>query len=189
MPGRWACFATRGQVTTNLMATMRLLTCLATLALSGFVPAQEIPEPVRRLSALVGTWKGEGWVQFGPQKQTSEMTEKVEARLGGRVLIIDGLGLGKDESNKGEPVHQAFGVISWDAQQSRLAMRAVTVERGSVDADIAWDGDKLVWGFTTPMGRVRYTATFTATTWHEVGEFQRGDQWLKIMEMTLTKQP
>ena len=50
-------------------------------------------EAMKKLSFLAGEWKGEGWTEFVPgQRRTSPIVENVQPRLGGAVLLVEGLG-------------------------------------------------------------------------------------------------
>lgn len=78
--------------------------------------AAESRERVAALAWLVGEWEGTGWIMVrGAGRQTFTSAETVEARLDGRVLVVEGLH--RDAS--GDVVHNALGVITWDADGDR----------------------------------------------------------------------
>jgi hypothetical protein len=151
--------------------------------------AQTAAHPMDRLAHMVGRWEGD-WTMAGPgQTQTGRIVETVEAKQGGRVLVVEGLG----REGRGGPddrvIHDALGFITWDADAGRYVMRAFR-DGVPVDAVLEVDGDAVVWGFDDPRaGRIRFTAHITADTWHEVGELSRdnGATWVRFMETTLRR--
>jgi hypothetical protein len=166
-----------------MLATAILVAATATAA-----------DEMKKLDFMTGEWKGEAWIRMGPgEPQYVLQTERVQPKAGGRVLMIEGLGKRKLENGEaGDVVHEAFAVIVWDEEKKAYRFDAYTARDGHVPATLELTGEnKGTWGFTTPQGgKVRYTINLTEKgEWHEVGEFSRdGNQWMKFMEMTLTKQ-
>jgi hypothetical protein len=117
--------------------------------------------------------------------------EHVAWKLGGKVLVIDGLGHRKNaDGTAGEVVHEALGVISWDAQKKAYRFDAWTARDGYVAAWMNVADRAATWGFDTPSGgKIRYTITPGAKgEWHETGEFSAdGKAYVKFFEMTLRK--
>lgn len=147
-------------------------------------------EAIKKLDFWTGTWKGSGSVQFGPQQQSSTVTETVEAKLGGAVLLVQGRGVAMVEG-KEMIVHDALAVVSYDPKSKQYRFRHYTkdgregeTELKQIDGGFQWElkqeGSPVV---------IRFTAKVDGKTWHEIGEFSRdGKSWQKVMEMTLTKQ-
>jgi hypothetical protein len=126
---------------------------------------------------------------FGPgQHQDSHVVEHAEYKLGGAVLVLEGVGRAGES---GRVVHNAFGIISYDRRKGDYTMRAYRADGQYVDAWIKPDGNGLTWGFDIPgMGSMRYTMTINAQgQWHEIGEMSRdkGATWNQFFEMTLDK--
>lgn len=149
-------------------------------------------DEMRRLDFLVGDWKGEASVHAGPDRGNALQTETVRTRLGGKILVVEGLGREKLENGTaGKPVHEAFGVVSFDEKTKKYRFDAWTAQRGYVQAWFeAGDDNSARWGFDTPDGsKIRYSISLNDKgEWREVGEFSRdGNQWMKFMEMTLQK--
>lgn len=144
-------------------------------------------DEMRKLDFLVGEWKGEATVQMGPGKSEHvQQTERVQSKLGGKLIVIDGLG-----KKDGEVAHEALGIISWDEAKKAYRFDAWTAREGYVQArmDIG-ENNTATWGFDTPQGgKVRYTIRLTEKgEWNEIGEFSRdGERWMKFFEMTLAK--
>jgi len=149
-------------------------------------------DEMRRLDWLVGEWKGEASVQMGPGKpELGLQHERVQTKLGGKVLLVEGLGKRKlADGAAGETVHEALGVMSFDEKTKKYRFDAWTARDGYV---AAWmevgANDTVTWGFDPPNGgTVRYTISRTDKgEWHEVGEYVRDGRTMKFFEMTLQK--
>jgi len=163
---------------------MLLLVLAATTALGA--------DEMKKLDFLIGEWKGEGTIQMGPGKREQVIqTEKVTAKAGGKVLLIEGLGRRRmEDGSAGEVVHDALALISWDKAGSTYRFDAHVAQQESVATTITVpEANTAVWGFDTPGGKIRYTIRLNDQgQWNEIGEFSRdGAQWAKFFEMTLTK--
>jgi hypothetical protein len=149
-------------------------------------------DEMKKLDFLVGEWRGEGWHQRGPAPRDFVVQhEKITPRAGGNVLLVEGTGRRKlDNGSAGEIVHEALGMMWWDAEKKQYRFVAHTAAAGSVEPAIEVGDNRVVWGFPTPQGRVRYTIRLTEKAeWNEIGEFSRdGETWMKFFEMTLKKQ-
>lgn len=167
---------------------------LASPVLAADPPGQANRDALKKLDYLAGKWKGEATMQLGPnRKEVVKQTEDVEFRLGGTILVIEGVGKGKLPGQEKEGVvFNAYAVVSYDAAKKEYAMRAYRAEGVSVDASMK-PGDKgFEWGFTLAEQKtdIRYKMTLTDKgEWHEVGDMSRdgGKTWNKFFEMTLTK--
>ena len=150
-------------------------------------------DEMRKLDFLVGDWKGEAQVLSGPGRgEQAIQTETVRWKLGGKTLLVEGLGRKKlDGGTTGEIVHDALGVVWYDETARQFRFDAWTAARGHVDAWFeAGDDHSARWGFDVPEGgKIRFTISLTKEgQWHEVGEYSPdGTRWFKTMEMTLTK--
>jgi hypothetical protein len=149
-------------------------------------------DEMRKLDFLVGDWKGEATVQMGPGKTEHVVqTESVKSKLGGKVLLIEGLGKRKNaDGSLGEVVHDALAVISWDEAKKTYRFSGYTAQYGAMETTL--DEGKYntwIWGSDVPGGRMRYTIRLTKDwEWNEVGEFSAdGAHWMKFFEMTLKK--
>lgn len=171
---------------------MRIRWTLFALGLSLVSLTASAADEMKKVEWMVGDWKGSASIQMGPGKPRSVMqSEHVQSKLGGEILVIDGLGKQKnDDGSIGEVVHEAFGVISWDGRKNAYRFDAWTAHDGYVEASIDIGERGATWGFDTPGGgRIRYTITRTDKgEWNEIGEFSRdGKAWMKFFEMTLAK--
>lgn len=142
--------------------------------------AQILPDPAPELAHLhwlVGDWEGSGWMQ-GPDGRRSEFegTERVEPRMDGRVIVVEGAFTADLGPNMGRvPVHQALGVFSHQRGKG-VRFSTWTARGGAGEAHAAEVSEgRIVWGYDDPrQGRVRYTITHTSDgEWLEIGETLR----------------
>lgn len=149
-------------------------------------------DEMKKLDFMTGEWKGEAWIRMGPGKPEHVVQkESVQPRLGGKVLLVEGLGTRKNEDGSlGDVVHESLAVISWDEAKKTYRFSTYTAKYGALETTIdLQEGNVAVWGMDVPNGKVRYTIRLTEKgEWHEIGEFSRdGKEWLKFFEMTLVK--
>lgn len=176
--------------------TKTILLAAAVLALAATAAVAQPPEPpslepMQRLDFLIGTWEGEGWMEFQPgRRATFTSREVVEPRLGGRVLVVEGLHRAP-MPDQPEPVvvHHAMGVFSHDEEDGyRFHTWLANGHGGEHTARL--DDGALIWGYDDPRrGEVRYTITLSeAGEWVEVGDASRdGETWHRFFEMRLAK--
>jgi hypothetical protein len=142
-------------------------------------------------TVMVGRWRGEAWMaREGGQRAQTVMTETVERKLGGTVLLIEGQGQLPAEA-RGEPrvVHHALAILSFDARMGAYQMRSHLASGLSGDFAVTLVEGGVSWSREVPGGTVRNTARFTADEWHEIGEFSRdGTTWTQVMEIRLRRE-
>jgi hypothetical protein len=165
------------------------LVLLPVFALAQRPPAPDLPQQRQHMAEvqfLVGTWKGEAWMEMQPgQRQTFASSEVVESRLDGLVLIVEGLHTEGDRV-----VHHALGILSWDEAAGNYSFRTKLAEGHGTDATGRLEDGKFVWSpGTTPVGQVRYTIGLDAEgRWQESGEMSRdGKTWKPFFGMTLER--
>jgi hypothetical protein len=138
------------------------------------------------LGVLVGEWEGSGWYRMG-QAEAQEFAQRETVRwaAGAEVLVIDGLG----KDGEGNPVHQAFAMVSWDPLAGAHVMHAYSAGGGEVTDTPYVSADSLVWGFAEPRGgRIRFTIHVGEDAWREVGEYSPdGTTWYRFLEMGLRR--
>jgi hypothetical protein len=144
-------------------------------------------------SNWIGQWKGQGTIQRGPNNSSSsDVTEDIEMKLDGSLVVMEGIGKKLDEQTKSEKiVHHAFGILSYDTNAGKYRLKTYLAEGMTADAWFNVMGDnKYQWGFDVPQGKIRYTITIdpVAKTWQEIGEFSSDEKtWYKTFEMNLKK--
>jgi hypothetical protein len=154
-------------------------------------PALAANEEMRKLDWLVGEWKGEAVVQMGPRTEYALQHERVQSKLDGRVLLVEGVGRHKlEDGTAGEVVHSALAVLSWNAEKKHYRFSTYLADKPGGEAVLEVTGPtSAVWGFDTPRGKVRYTISLTDKgEWLEIGERSSdGVKWNKFIEMRLQK--
>ncbi|MFO0970122.1 MAG: hypothetical protein U0793_31610 [Gemmataceae bacterium] len=147
---------------------------------------------MKKLEFLVGEWKGESWTEFVSGKRTaSQGTETVQSKLGGLLLIIEGVHRRKGaDKEKGDVVHHAFAVASYDEKAKQYRLQAYTNRGQYTQAQAKVAEKRFEWGFNVPtFGDVRYIITLDDKgRWFETGEVsQDGKEPRRFFEMTLER--
>jgi hypothetical protein len=132
---------------------------------------------MKKLSFLIGEWSGEATAARGPGI-TAELhqTEVAEFKLGGLVLMIEGVGRTKSD---GKFALQALGLITFDDAADTYRMRAYNDGRWlETEVKLLDDGKSLSWGFE--LGEIR---TKSVLRINEKGE------WTELAEITIGARP
>jgi uncharacterized protein (TIGR03067 family) len=183
---------------------MRIVPYLRTSILVLFVTpaaaafAQEPPavaaqrEAMKKFDFLVGRWQGESWTEPVPGRRFAAVgAETVESKLGGLVLVIEGLHRRKAaDGSVGPVVHNALAVISYDDAAKKYRFHGYTDRGNFADADVTVGDGQLKWSIRVPQaGDIRYTITVTPNGgWSETGEMSAdGKLWRKFFEMHLKR--
>lgn len=161
----------------------------ATTVFSHSVQAQNArisKDEMKKLSNWVGEWKGEGWQmdQQTRQRQPFSVEEKVESRLDGLALIVEGKG-----THNGKLGHHAMAMIYYNVDKGQYDFHSVVMQEQSTMAKGEFnEKGEFIWGFDVPQGQVRYTLKIEGDTWTESGAFSMdGNTWYPTMEMKLTR--
>ena len=144
---------------------------------------------IARLEFMVGRWQGEAWQLRGTERVQTQMTETVERKLGGAVLLVEGRGTVAVAGAEDRVVHHALGVISFDPRDGTYTLRSYLATGQSSDFVLTLVDGGVTWTREAAGGNVRNTARFTSDEWHEIGEFSRdGATWTQIMELRLRRE-
>ena len=140
---------------------------------------------MKKLDKMVGQWKGSGWIQQGPTRETFTGAETVQSKLNGLAVLVEG----KFANPEGKVIHQTLAVLSYDEAQKNYRFATYLANGNGGVQEFKIVGDHYEWGFQIPnFGTVRYTITTDDKTWFEIGEFSRdGKTWTKNFEMKLDK--
>ena len=170
-----------------------LLILSINLSFAQYIDSLQINE-MKKVQWLVGKWKGEGWMMFGPEeKHTFSQTETVTSKLNGLLLAIEGLGtVGTSDEGESKIIHNAFAVLSFDSENQRFVMRAHKANGAFTEADaLVDDNGDFIWGFNHPYaGEMRFTIRQNDKgQWYEMGEVlsDNGNSWFQNFEMLLNK--
>jgi hypothetical protein len=164
---------------------------ILTVLLTGFATifaqennAEQLRAEMKKVDSLVGQWKGSGWIQQGPKRETFTGTETVQRKLDGLAVLVEG----KFANPEGKIIHETLAVLAYEAKDSKYHFRTYLASGLSGEHDFRLLGSGYEWGFQIPTGTIRYTIKTDNDVWFEIGEFSRdGQNWIKIFEMKLEK--
>jgi hypothetical protein len=144
-------------------------TCMAWVALillAAGTPLTANDGAMDALSSLVGEWEGEGWMRQGPgEPHRFRSHERVERKLGGRILTIHGRHY---DSHSGDLVFEAFAVVSPSNDGYRFSSYLADGRSGEYRGWLE-DGD-FHWEIPVPdIGRMVYRLQVDDGVWTEAG--------------------
>src|SRR5271167_1339158 len=92
-----------------------LLLGLFPIPLSAQPPAPKHPYALKSLDWMVGSWEGKSWIEFAPgQRGSNDSLEIVQSKVGGAVLLIEGLHKvkrpGQDSKEEEVTTHDALSM-------------------------------------------------------------------------------
>ena len=172
---------------------MRGVLILIAVMLAAPLPAmgqgpQALNERMAPFARLVGEWRGTGWFML-PQggRAAVQSRESVTVRLSGNALLVEGRH--SEASQPDRLVHDALGMIVWDARQNGYRIRTQLATGQGGEFAILPRPDGFVWGMDTPGGRIEYVAEIDERTWVERGTRIMPDgRRIDFMEMRLTRE-
>lgn len=140
---------------------------------------------MKKIEKLAGQWKGGGWSQYGPTRETFTGGEHVQVKVDGLALLVEG----KFINAEGKVIHETLAVMSFDDKSKTYRFDTFLANGRSGEYELKVFPDRYEWGFDVPGGTVRYTIKVDDKTWFEIGEFSRdgGKTWLKNFEMKLDR--
>jgi hypothetical protein len=156
---------------------------LATAQAADTSPSDAEATAIAHLPALIGSWEGDGWMRTGPgDPQRFVSQERVEPRLEGRALIIEGKHYNQDRTRI---VHNALAVVTYDPASGEYYFLAKVAGQPPGDYRGHLDSDAFIWEMPTPRGKIRYTIRVVNEQWIEKGEIEGSNGWQQFFEMTL----
>ena len=139
-----------------------------------------------KLAWMVGTWEGEGWSQRGQEKSEFTQTEKIELKLDGQTLLLEGEGRAKADPSK--VVFRALGVVFFDPYGGGTKLTSWTDQGYWAVSPFTVKANGYSWEIALPNNTTRYTAKVSGGRWNEIGEWSGdGKTFTKFFEMNLTK--
>ncbi|HEX7123901.1 MAG TPA: hypothetical protein VF178_16105 [Gemmatimonadaceae bacterium] len=143
---------------------------------------------MQKLAFLAGDWVGPATANMPGGPLRMQQTEWVRYKLGGQILVVEGVGRLLAGETPGDTVFNAFAIVDWTPQHG-YRMRSTTLEGRSGEFPLEVSDSGFVWATSAQGGRVRYTMRLTpAGEWHEVGEYLReGAPAIKVIEMRLKR--
>jgi hypothetical protein len=144
---------------------------------------------MKKLGFLVGKWAGEARVLRGPTESVEMFqTEEAQYRLDGLILVIEGVGRTK---SSGQPLLQAFGIVSYDDESETYRLRAFNDGRFlETQTKLLEEGKGMTWGFA--LGEITTNSVLRINErgeWTEFAEISIGSQPpKKLLELTVRPQ-
>ena len=71
---------------------------------------------MKKLDKMIGQWKGSGWIQQGPKRETFTGTENVQRKIDGLALLIEG----QFTNPEGKVIHETLAAMSFDDKAQDL---------------------------------------------------------------------
>jgi hypothetical protein len=144
---------------------------------------------MKKLGFLAGKWTGEARLLRGPAEFVELLqTEEAQYKLDGLILVIEGVGRLK---SSGQPLLQAFGIVSYDDEGGTYRLRAFNDGRFlESEAKLLEEGKGMTWGFA--LGEIRTNSVLRINErgeWTEFAEISIGSQApRKLLELTVRTQ-
>jgi hypothetical protein len=142
-------------------------------------------EAMKALPSLAGRWEGGGSIRQGagePVRFVGE--ERVESKLEGRILVIEGKHWSADRSRV---IHHAFAVLSYDPEKQGYRFQTHLENGRGGDFRGHLEDGAFVWEMDNPTGRIRFVIRVEGERWHEVGKIEREGKWHQFFEMDLRR--
>ena len=132
---------------------------------------------MKEVGFLVGKWTGEALLLRGAAETVELLqTEEAQYKLDGLILVIEGVGRTKSD---GQPLLQAFGIISYDDESGTYRMRAFNDGRFlETEVKLLEDGKGMKWGFV--LGEIKT---------HSVLRINESGEWTELAEIEIGSQP
>jgi len=148
------------------------------------------PQPEHlKLKRLAGTWTGEETLHPSPwDPKGGNASGRIEARV-----ELDGFYVVSDyvQERGGKPSYRGHGVFGWDSSRKCYTMHWFD-SMGfpcSEAARGAWEGNRLVFEQSTPMGQARYSYDFEGDGRYgfRIENSPDGKSWTTFMEGRYTR--
>lgn len=144
---------------------------------------------MKKLCFLVGKWVGEARLLRGPTESVELLqTEEAQYKLDGLIVVIEGVARTK---SGGQPLLQAFGIISYDDESGTYRLRAFNDGRFlETKMKLLEEGKGMTWGFV--LGEIRTNSVLQINErgeWTEFAEISIGSQApKKLLDLTVRPQ-
>ena len=148
---------------------------------TGAIAAQR--SAMDKLAWMRGIWRGPAVTKGPDGEQRVTQTERIGPFLDGTVTVIEGKGYNPD----GSTGFHAFGVVTFDPATGKYTMTSSAQGRRGEFA-LTPTSDGYIWEIPAGPATIRYTATLSGKTWHEVGDrIVAGGAPQRFFEMILTR--
>lgn len=145
-----------------------------------------MPQPTefhKKLTAMVGEWKGEETLHPNAwSPEGSKTTSKLVARLafGGFFVVSDYM-----QYRDGQVTFEGHGIYGYDTFQNKFTMHwfdSMGVDPGGPAMGV-WEGNRLVFQSSHPLGHGRYTYEFSPERYtFRLENSKDGQNWCNFMD-------
>lgn len=180
-----------------LISMVLLLNTFPLLEISAVTGQEHKPlsaqlQAMKKFNLWVGQWIGSGWaLSENGQRIEFTLAEKVERKVGGTVLLVEGHGTRKNDKGAEIVTHDGLVVVSFNEKTNRYHWHGHDVSRGTIDAELKLIDGGFEWAFKAEerAATIRFTIKINEKQWHELGEVSiDGKNWHRFMEVTLQRQ-
>jgi hypothetical protein len=146
-------------------------------------------EAMKKLGFVIGKWAGEARLLRRPTESVELLqTEEAQYKLDGLIVVIEGVGRTK---SGGQPLLQAFGIVSYNDESGTYHLRAFNDGRFlETQMKLLEEGKGMTWGFA--LGEIRTNSVLRINErgeWTEFAEISIGSQpRKKLLELTVRPQ-
>ena len=173
---------------------MKKFTALIFLLALSLPALAQMPSPttqlneMKKLSYMVGQWKGSGWMEQAGKRTDFSGAETIQSKLNGLALLVEGK-FNTQIGGKDTTVHETLAVLSYDEKSKTFRFRTYLANGITGDQEAKLIDGGWQWGFKFPGSTIRYTIKVNEKDeWFEIGEMsQDGTTWRKFFEMTLKR--
>ena len=113
-----------------LLSALFLLAASPVFSQAPTPPAAQL-EAMKKFDLWVGEWKGSGWdSRGGDRRHEFRINEKVQRKLGGTVLLVEGRGTRKTDRGEVVVTHEALALLYYDDKAGRYHWNAHDLRGG-----------------------------------------------------------
>lgn len=144
---------------------------------------QENKSKMSSLSAIVGNWKGEGWMMNRQTRARDQfkVQENIEYALDSTVIYMRGLGT--DETGV---VHDALGILSVNPEGD-FFITSFLGDGRTGKYEMKRNGSQWEWKIPIPQGTIIYAIELEENSWKEKGFFDMNGTPYQFFEMNLVR--
>ena len=113
-----------------LLSALPLLAASTVSGQAPTPPAAQL-EAMKKFDLWVGEWKGSGWDSpGGDRRHEFRINEKVQRKLGGTVLLVEGRGTSRTDKGQEVATHESVTLLYYDDKAGRITGMPMTSAGG-----------------------------------------------------------
>ncbi|HYC28381.1 MAG TPA: hypothetical protein VEB42_06180 [Chitinophagaceae bacterium] len=162
--------------------------CLILTAMTMMAQAPSaMTDAIKKLAFLEGTWKGQGWIKTGGQKQLFNETETAKIKTGGTLLQIDVFGTDVKEETR--IINNGLAIVRYDTTRRTYLMDFYQSDGSVAEATVEVVNENTASILINRQGSfTRFVIRVKNNRWFEQGFHSRdGKDWTQFFEMDLAR--